>query len=307
MLPPFELVNAPGDWLEITPKKGHNKDSELSERSVLNMADEHAIGFMDSGVGGLTVVKQALKQLPRETVTFIGDQARLPYGPRPSAQVREFSWQMATFLLKQDIKMLVIACNTATAAALPDLRAKLKIPVIGVISPGSRAALKASHSKKIGVLGTEGTIKSHAYRDAILTKDPDAQVIELACPKFVPLVESNEYRSTVAKRVVAETLRPLQTSGIDTLVLGCTHYPLLRPLIQNVMGPDVTLIDSGAETVNGVSFMLDYMDIANTQATKTYPDRFYTTGSADQFAAIARDWLDQPNFHVSQTTLGGDR
>ncbi|ETY73828.1 glutamate racemase [Lactiplantibacillus fabifermentans] len=270
------------------------------------MSNEHAIGFMDSGVGGLTVVKQALKQLPRETVYFIGDQARLPYGPRPSAQVREFSWQMASFLLKKDIKMLVIACNTATAAALPDLRAKLDIPVIGVISPGSRAALKASPSKRIGVIATEGTIKSNAYRDAIMTKDPDATVFSEACPKFVPLVESNEYRSTVAKRVVAESLKPFKTKNIDTLVLGCTHYPLLRPLIQNVIGEEVTLIDSGAETVNGVSFMLDYLDIANTSATKKYPDEYYTTGSADQFATIAKDWLDLPDFTATHIDLGGE-
>ena len=270
------------------------------------MSNEHAIGFMDSGVGGLTVVKQALKQLPRETVYFIGDQARLPYGPRPSAQVREFSWQMASFLLKKDIKMLVIACNTATAAALPDLRAHLDIPVIGVISPGSRAALKASPSKRIGVIATEGTIKSNAYRDAIMTKDPDATVFSQACPKFVPLVESNEYRSTVAKRVVAESLKPFKTKNIDTLVLGCTHYPLLRPLIQNVVGEDVTLIDSGAETVNGVSFMLDYLDIANTSATKKYPDEYYTTGSADQFVTIAKDWLDLPDFTATHIDLGGE-
>jgi len=270
------------------------------------MSNEQAIGFMDSGVGGLTVVKQALKQLPRERVIFIGDQARLPYGPRPSAQVRDFSWQMATFLMSQDIKMLVIACNTATAAALPDLRAKLDIPVIGVISPGSRAAIKASKNHRIGVIATEGTIRSGAYRNAILAKDPSATVVSQSCPKFVPLVESNEYRSPVAKRVVAEGLQSFKNSGIDTLVLGCTHYPLLRPLIQNVVGPDVTLIDSGAETVNGVSFMLDYLDIANTSSKKPQADRYYTTGSADQFATIAQDWLKQPAFKATQIELGGD-
>jgi len=268
------------------------------------MSNEQPIGFMDSGVGGLTVVKQALKQLPRETVIFIGDQARLPYGPRPSEQVRAFSWQMTHFLLKQNIKMLVIACNTATAAALPDLRAKLDIPVIGVISPGSRAAIKASKNHRIGVIATEGTIRSNAYRDAILAKDPGATVISQACPKFVPLVESNEYQSPVAKRVVAEGLQSFKHSGIDTLVLGCTHYPLLRPLIQNVVGPDVTLIDSGAETVNGVSFMLDYLDIANTSAQQAQPDQYYTTGSADQFATIAKYWLRLPDFTATHIDLG---
>jgi len=270
------------------------------------MSDEHAIGFMDSGVGGLTVVKQALKQLPRETVYFIGDQARLPYGPRPGAQVCEFSWQMADFLMKKHIKMLVIACNTATAAALPDLRARLNIPVIGVIKPGSRAALKASRNNRIGVIATDGTIRSNAYSDAILTKDPTATVVPLACPKFVPLVESNEYHSTVAKRVVAESLKNLKKQDIDTLVLGCTHYPLLRPLIQNVVGPDVTLIDSGAETINDVSSVLDYLDIANTSSTKRYPDEYYTTGAAAQFEAIAKDWLGQPDFHATHVDLGSE-
>lgn len=270
------------------------------------MANEHAIGFMDSGVGGLTVVKQALKQLPRETVYFIGDQARLPYGPRPAEQVRTFSWQMTDFLMAKQIKMLVIACNTATAAALPALRQQLSIPVIGVIAPGSRAALKASRRNRIGVIATEGTIRSNAYRDAILTKDPTATVISQACPKFVPLVESNEYHSTVAKRVVAASLKQLKKQDVDTLVLGCTHYPLLRPLIQNVMGPGVTLIDSGAETVNDVSAVLDYLDIANDSSTKRYPDEYYTTGAAGQFEAIARDWLGQPNFHAQRIDLGSE-
>ncbi|WP_318765847.1 glutamate racemase [Lactiplantibacillus carotarum] len=270
------------------------------------MSDEHAIGFMDSGVGGLTVVKQALKQLPRETVYFVGDQARLPYGPRPSEQVREFSWQMANFLMQKHIKMLVIACNTATAAALPDLKAKLPIPVIGVIAPGSRAAIKASKTHRIGVIATEGTIHSNAYRDAILSQDPGVKVVSEACPKFVPLVESNEYRSTVAKRVVAESLRGFKQQNVDTLVMGCTHYPLLRPLIQNVVGPNVTLIDSGAETVNDVSSVLAYLGLANTSATKRYPDEYFTTGSPEQFTAIAKDWLALPNFKATHIDLGSE-
>lgn len=270
------------------------------------MSDEHAIGFMDSGVGGLTVVKQALKQLPRETVYFIGDQARLPYGPRPGEQVRAFSWQMANFLMRKKIKMLVIACNTATAAALADLKAKLPIPVIGVIAPGSRAAIKASTTHRIGVIATAGTIKSGAYYQAITNQQPGVTVVSEACPKFVPLVESNEYHSPVAKRVVAESLQPFKTHQVDTLVMGCTHYPLLRPLIQNVMGPDVTLIDSGAETVNDVSSVLSYLGIANTSATKRYPDEYFTTGSPDQFAAIAEDWLERPDFKVTHVEIGDE-
>ncbi|MFD1440828.1 glutamate racemase [Lacticaseibacillus hegangensis] len=249
------------------------------------------IGFIDSGVGGLTVVKEALRQLPNESVVFLGDQARLPYGPRPAAQVREFTWQMVNFQLQKHIKMLVIACNTATAAALPDVRAKLDIPVVGVIVPGSRAALKATKTGHIGVIGTEGTVTSHAYADTIHSKAKQVKVTELAAPKFVPLVESNEMTSPVAKRVVAETLQPLLHQGIDTLVMGCTHYPLLRPLIQNVMGDDVTLIDSGAETVSEVSMLLDYFNLA-AHGTQPATNQFYTTGNAKMFDLIAGNWLN---------------
>ncbi|WP_225046675.1 glutamate racemase [Lacticaseibacillus kribbianus] len=249
------------------------------------------IGFIDSGVGGLTVVKEALRQLPNEGVVFLGDQARLPYGPRPAAQVREFTWQMVNFLLDHDIKMLVVACNTATAAALPALKAKLDIPVIGVIVPGSRAAIKATKTRHIGVIGTEGTVASHAYADTIHRKADRLEVTELAAPKFVPLVESNEMTTPTAKRVVAETLKPLLHQGIDTLVMGCTHYPLLRPLIHNVMGAGVTLIDSGAETVSEVSTLLDYFDIANDAPVAEPVREFYTTGNAELFDVIAGNWL----------------
>ncbi|WP_125705366.1 glutamate racemase [Lacticaseibacillus daqingensis] len=249
------------------------------------------IGFIDSGVGGLTVVKEALRQLPNENIVFLGDQARLPYGPRPAAQVRAFTWQMVNFLLQKNIKMLVVACNTATAAALPDLKAKLDIPVIGVIVPGSRAALKATHTGHIGVIGTEGTVQSDAYAHTLHQKAARVRVTSLAAPKFVPLVESNEMTSAIAKRVVAETLQPLLHQDIDTLVMGCTHYPLLRPLIQHVMGPGVTLIDSGAETVSEVSTLLDYFDIANDAPVGAPTRVFYTTGNAELFDVIAGNWL----------------
>ncbi len=250
------------------------------------------IGFIDSGVGGLTVVKEALRQLPNENVVFLGDQARLPYGPRPAEQVRAFTWQMVNYLLAKNIKMLVIACNTATAAALDDLKAKLAIPVIGVIQPGARAALRHSTTGHIGVIATAGTVRSQAYERALHNKDRHVQVTSLAAPKFVSVVESNEMHSPVAKKVVAETLQPLLRTSLDTLVLGCTHYPLLRPLIQNVMGAGVTLIDSGAETVSDVSMLLDYFALANT-ATTAPTREYYTTGSAAMFDTIASQWLGE--------------
>ena len=255
------------------------------------MSNEQPIGFIDSGVGGLTVVKEALRQLPNENIIYLGDTARCPYGPRPAEQVIEFTWQMTNFLLDKKIKMLVIACNTATAVALEEIKEKLPIPVVGVILPGARAAVKATKSQRIGVIGTQGTIKSGAYEKAIHLKTSKSNVFSLACPKFVPIVESNEYRSSVAKKIVAETLLPLKNKQVDTLVLGCTHYPLLRPIIQNVMG-NVRLIDSGAETVGEVSMLLDYFDIAHLSENKKPQRAFYTTGSTRLFDEIANDWLD---------------
>ena len=263
-----------------------------------------AIGFIVSGVGGLTVVKQAMKQLPNESIYYLGDSARCPYGPRPKEEVIQYTWEMTQFLLKKDIKMLVIACNTATAAALDVIRERIDIPVIGVINPGSRAAIKHSKNERIAVIGTKGTINSDVYKQTIKDKDKGISVISMSCPKFVPLVESNQYNGSIAKKVVAETLKPLLKESVDTLILGCTHYPLLTPLIQNVMGPCVTLIDSGAETVSEVSTLLDYFRLAESSHNKQASEyRFYTTGSPKLFSDIAENWLGQSNFTIEKVDL----
>lgn len=269
------------------------------------MNNQEAIGFIDSGVGGLTVVREALRQLPNEKIYYVGDTARCPYGPRPADQVIRYTWEMTSFLLGKQIKMLVIACNTATAVALPEIKQRLGIPVVGVILPGSRAAVKNTQNQQIGVIGTVGTIQSGAYTQAIQGKVPQAQIFGLACPKFVPVVESNQYRSSIAKMVVAETLKPLQKAKVDTLILGCTHYPLLRPIIQHVMGPQVALIDSGAETVSEVSTLLDYFAIAAPPVTEAPPQhQFYTTGSPKMFQEIAADWLQLEHLAVHKIQLG---
>jgi glutamate racemase len=250
-----------------------------------------AIGFLDSGVGGLTVVKQAMRQLPNEFFYYIGDNARCPYGPRPAEEVVEFTWELTQFLMKQDIKLLVIACNTATAVALDEIRKRVDIPVIGVILPGSRAALKYSNNHRIGVIGTQGTIDSGVYEKTLLDKDASLYINSISCPKFVPLVESNQYHSSIAKKVVFESLQPLAKLNIDTLILGCTHYPLLKPIIQNVMGDHVHLVDSGAETVSEVSTILDYHQIAALSGDEKMENRFFTTGSTKLFSDIASQWL----------------
>jgi glutamate racemase len=268
------------------------------------MCNEQPIGFIDSGVGGLTVVKEALKQLPNENILYLGDTARCPYGPRPAQQVIQFTWEMTQFLQKKNIKMLVIACNTATAVALEKIKTTLDIPVVGVILPGSRAAIKATKTKQIGVIGTEGTIKSASYKRVIVQKMPTANITSLACPKFVPIVESNQFQTSVAKKIVAESLRPFTKQKVDTLILGCTHYPLLRPIIQNVMGTEVKLIDSGAETVGEVSMLLDYFQLANDRPTKDREVAFYTTGSTTMFDRIASEWLDEGSVNSKHIVLG---
>ena len=256
------------------------------------------IGVIDSGVGGLTVAIEIMRQLPHETIYYIGDTARCPYGPRPVNEVKTFTWEMTRYLLRHDIKMLVIACNTATAAALDEIRESLDIPVVGVIYPGARAALKVSKHLRIGVLGTIGTIKSHAYEKALHSINKKVKIFPLACPKFVPLVESGEYHSAMAKKIVAETLLPLKNKHLDTLILGCTHYPLLEPIISAFMGDNVSVISSGEETAREVSAILHYKELLNREKS-CLPNKFFTTGSKELFYKIASDWLQDPTIDVS--------
>ena len=180
------------------------------------------IGVIDSGVGGLTVAREIIRQLPNERIIYLGDTARCPYGPRSSKEVKKFTWEMTSFLLKKKIKMLVIACNTATAAVLEEIQKELSIPVLGVIYPGARAAIKKTKNYRVGIIGTEGTVKSGAYEKALKALNSRLFVKSHACPKFVPLVESGEYSGAVAQKIIEESLRPLLDQNLDTLILGYT-------------------------------------------------------------------------------------
>ena len=261
------------------------------------------IGFIDSGVGGLTVVREALKQLPNESIIYLGDSARCPYGPRPQEEVKQFTWEMVRFLLEKKVKMIVIACNTATAVALDEIRANVSVPVIGVIHPGSLAAIKKTKTGKIAVLGTQGTIQSGVYEKILKEKDHQVMITNIACPKFVTLVESSQRHSSIAKKVVAETLQPIVHGQVDTVILGCTHFPLLRSAIQNVVGENVQLIDSGAETLTAVSTLLDYFNIAATYEENPTPRHdYYTTSSPELFKSLAEDWLGR-EIHVEKVKI----
>ncbi|WP_298730351.1 glutamate racemase [uncultured Granulicatella sp.] len=262
------------------------------------------IGFIDSGVGGLTVLKEALKQLPNESMIFLGDSARCPYGTRPKEEIRQYTLEMVQFLLQKNIKMLVIACNTATAVVLEELQQTLEIPVVGVIQPGSLAAIKQTSNDRIGVLGTNATISSKVYPKTMHDKNKNIQVFDIACPNFVPLVENNQSDTPEAWEIVNETLKPLEGTNVDTVILGCTHYPLLRKTIQKVVGNQVSLIDSGAETVSSVSALLDYCKLSETPETNPNPTlEIYTTGDATLFEEIAENWLHRKRLEVKRVTL----
>ncbi|KGA98129.1 glutamate racemase [Alkalihalobacillus alcalophilus ATCC 27647 = CGMCC 1.3604] len=249
------------------------------------------IGVIDSGLGGLTVAKELLRQLPKEEIIYIGDSARCPYGPRTPEEVREFTWQMINRLVDEGIKMLVIACNTAAAVVLKEVSETLTIPTIGVVHPGAVSALKVTQNDHVAIIGTEGTIKSQAYEKELMAINSQIEIESLACPAFVPLVESGIFRGETATEVVNRTLSTLKGKKFDTLILGCTHYPLLKEPIQEAVGQEVRLISSGEETAREVSSLLYYQGLLYT-GKRVPKHRFYTTGEAAQFKLLADQWLE---------------
>ncbi|MGO3886023.1 MAG: glutamate racemase, partial [Mycetocola sp.] len=230
------------------------------------------IGIFDSGVGGLTVARAIQSQLPNEAIHYIGDTARSPYGPKSIAEVRRFALEIMDELVERGVKMLVIACNTASAAVLRDARERYSVPVIEVIQPAVRSAVRATRTKRIGVIGTEGTVSSRAYQDAFAAA-PDLEIFAQACPRFVEFVEAGVTSGPEVLSTAEQYLAPLRDAGVDTLVLGCTHYPYLRGAISYVMGPDVSLVSSDTETANDV-----YRTLVATHAERvstTPPEHHY--------------------------------
>ena len=256
------------------------------------------IGIFDSGVGGLTVYRALHEHLPNERFVYLGDTARVPYGTKSLATVERYAVENAQFLAAHGIKLLVVACNTASALALPAIRQALNIDVVGVIGPGARAAVAGSSGKRIGVIATESTVHSGAYTKAIGKADPNASVIERACPLFVPLAEEGWANEEVA-RTVAETYLKDLRSSIDTLVLGCTHYPILKRVIQQTVGPQVELIDSGEATGREVKSLLEEKDLARDAPETSARERqlcddldhFYVTDAAERFARVAERFM----------------
>src|SRR5260221_11836521 len=248
------------------------------------------IGVFDSGVGGLTVFREIARVLPRQPLIYLGDSARVPYGTKSPETVVRYSLQAAQHLLERGIDLLVVACNTATAAALPALRETLPVPVIGVIEPGARAAVAATRGR-VGVLATEGTVKSRAYTKAIQTLDPHIEVIEAAAPLFVPLAEEGWANTHVAREVAEIYLEPLIDAGIGTLVLGCTHYPILRTTIERVVGDAVQIVDSAETTAECVRSALK--SAGESRGPTEKPEHhFLVTDAEERFRRIAAEFLD---------------
>jgi glutamate racemase len=261
------------------------------------------IGIFDSGIGGLTVLKEILAELPRESTLYLGDTARVPYGIRSPETVMRYSFETTRFLFSKGIKILVVACNTVSSISLEAIRSSLAIPVVGVIEPGARAAVSATHNKKIGIIGTEATIRSNAYTRAIHAIDSGVEVFGLPCPLFVPLVEEGWTEGAIAEMTAERYLKRIMDKGIDTLVLGCTHYPLLKGILSKIMGEDVSLIDSAIETSREIKSVLSRMALLRT-APESALRRFYVTDSPDKFRDIGERFLGTKIEYIEKIELG---
>lgn len=263
---------------------------------------DRAIGIFDSGVGGLTVLRELHRQLPGEELVYLGDTARVPYGTKSPQTVGRYAREAARFLVAQRVKLLVVACNTASAVAVDDLAAVHRLPVVGVIAPGARRALEVTRTGRIGVIGTEGTIRSKAYERALLAGNPDVDVCAAPCPLFVPLAEEGWAEHPIARMAAAEYLAPLLQRGIDTLVLGCTHYPLLKRTLQEVAGPGIALIDSAEETAKTVASLLTAEKLEHC-GRPAGPPRYFVTDVAERFERVGGAFLGAPLAGVTTVTL----
>ena len=267
------------------------------------MSDSRPIGIFDSGMGGLTVVKEMLRLLPAEQLVYFGDTARVPYGPKSVDTIIRFSIENILFLLKHRVKMVVIACNTASSVALATVEDSFRVPIIGVIEPGVKEALRRTKSNRVGVIGTRTTVKSNTYARLLKEMRPGVTVAAQSCPLFVPLVEEGWLRHPLTRAIAAEYLSPLKSANVDTLILGCTHYPLLRPVIQQVMGPRVCLIDSARQVAQQTKELLQHHGMSAASLPRNASAvRFFVSDEPDNFAAVGRRFLGFPLNNVRKTT-----
>jgi glutamate racemase len=259
------------------------------------------IGVFDSGVGGLTVVKELSRQLPYENIVYFGDTARVPYGIKSKETVIRFSIENILFLLKQNVKLICIACNTVSSFALPEIKRHFRVPIVGVISPGVREAVYATQNKRIGVIGTRGTIKSRSYELEIKQLDNQIKITAVACPLFVPFVEEGWLSGDAVLEVAKHYLKPLKDAGCDTVILGCTHYPLLKPVIKKIIGEDVILIDSAKHVALEVKKILASEGLLNNSRKGRY--KFFVSDNPGWFRSLAKRFLGKPVSNIKRVNV----
>ena len=264
--------------------------------------DERPIGVFDSGMGGLTVLHECLVTLPHEDFVYLGDAARLPYGPRPLPEIRRFAHEIAGWLEGQGVKLILVACNAATSAALPELQESLSVPVIGVIAPEAHAAVQATRNRRIGLLATQATVDAGRYAQLVRTLDAGARLTAVVCPRLVPLIESEDPFGAETTDAVRAYAQPLEEAGVDTVILGCTHYPLIRPIFQRVFGRGVTLVFSAEETAREAAETLARKGIEN-EAGREGRYRFLTTGDPGLFRRLGERFLQLPLGDVERVSL----
>jgi glutamate racemase len=272
--------------------------------TVSRSQQEQPIGVFDSGIGGLTVVRALSARLPHENIVYFGDTARVPYGPKSPQVVREYAAQDAAFLMGHHVKMVVVACNTVSAVALDVVQKLARVPVVGVIQPGAEAAFRASVKRRIGIIGTQATVNSGAYAHAIRSLAPEVQVISVPCPLFVPLAEEGWIDHQATRLVAKEYLFPLTLEKIDTLILGCTHYPVLASAIEAAIGADVTLIDSGLAAAVEVERLLDEQDLRNTSVQRPHL-QFFVSDIPAKFTEVGERFLGQTMGRVRRVSVDG--
>jgi len=266
------------------------------------MNNTKPIGIFDSGIGGLTVAKRLSLTLPQENIIYFGDTARVPYGSKSNSTVIEYSIQDTIFLISKDVKAVVVACNTASSVAIPELKKQFDLPIIGMIEPGAGMAIENSVNKRIGVIGTRSTISNKAYSREIKSIDSSVNVYEKACPLFVPLAEEGWIKNKATYKIAGEYLQELKDLNIDTLVLGCTHYPILYEVIQKIMGDNVTLIDSGIAAARVVKEEIKKSDLEN-ESGETGISKFYVSDIPTTFKNIAELFLGNPIAEIKKVTL----
>ena len=261
-----------------------------------------AIGVFDSGVGGLTVAREIIRQLPEESITYFGDTARVPYGSKSKDTIIRYSRQIIRFLKTKNVKAIVVACNTASAFALDTIEKEIDIPIIGVVKPGAKSAVESTKNKRIGIIGTEGTIKSELYTQYIHSIDPEITVVGKACPLFVPLVEEGMLHDSVTDEVASRYLESMKEENIDSLILGCTHYPLLRSTVGKIMGPEVNLVNPAYETAISLDGLLRQNGIrADKDAKPEY--EFYVSDAEEKFKEFANSIMP---LHIEKINQNGE-